>query len=102
MKYLIRTAKHWLESGYIEWSPGRDRWYPLSQVNIYPERTRKDLIKIFSFIHQKRSIAVEGYYDQRQKMLVINKILSMKERLSGFVEEDIVMFLEEVEALDLI
>jgi len=80
LKYLIRPRIDYLVSGMIEWAPDLklSMWYPISQVEIEPPDIRKQLIeKVFPKISKtKKSIAIEGFYSQERKKLVITKVIT--------------------------
>jgi len=82
LKYLVRPKDSWYEDGYIEWSPGRNKWYPLSQVQIQPDDMRtKFIFKILPKLWEKdrKPIFVDAYYSQIEKILVIKRIYSCQE-----------------------
>jgi len=109
VKYLLRTKSTWEEDGYCEWSPGRNKWYPISQVKIEPEEIRHQLIfKVFPKIHSTRkAIAIDGFYSQARKILQINKVVSKHDDLKAVewiarednLGEEILMFFEDLWAI---
>ena len=102
MKYFLRTSSHWYDSGYLEWSPGKDKWYPISVAFIFPMEKRIQLIeKIAPYLHKtKEKIPIHAYYDNIKKELHIiafpGKVWIDRED----IEED-VAFVEDILVLDL-
>jgi hypothetical protein len=91
MRYLIRPMASWDENGYVEWTPGRNKWYPLSQVSIRPSDIREKFIfKILPKLWEqgRKPLLIE-------KVLVINKIYSCQE-----IDDNVKSILEQTQIED--
>jgi len=107
MKMLIRPKSNYLWDGYLEWSPGRNKWYPISQVHVISEdkdRFINQIKKLHDINTRHRrmdSLPVEGYYDQVDKKLHITFYFSKGQDLGLLKnEEDEIMYDEDLIAID--
>lgn len=102
MKYFLRTTQDWENTGIIEWSPGKDKWYPILDDRVMPKEKRDKLIReILPELHKTRNkIMFHGYYNRALKELHIitfpHKIWITTEEL----ERDL-MFIEDMHILDI-
>lgn len=110
MRYLLRTSSKYCIDGFLEWSPGKNRWYLISQSRILPEEIQKQLVAEVSpeVFRGKKVLVVEGFFSQNEGTLTIIRIVSRKEPLEAtlqianedWVENEDLMFFEDLWSLD--